>query len=141
MTAIDKQQWAVLSPLLDELLDLAEPARSRRLAELRTQDAALADRLAAMLAQDASLDLQGFLDMPAARAVIDTLASPDEPPDLAGQHIGPYVLQRELGRGGMGTVWLAHRADGRFEGDVAIKFLQSGLFGSSGGAARFAREG
>ncbi|MFX7840603.1 protein kinase, partial [Acinetobacter baumannii] len=55
---------------------------------------------------------------------------------------GPYLLRRELGSGGMGTVWLAGRADGRFEGDVAIKFLRSGLFGSgSGGSARFAREG
>ncbi|RTL21100.1 MAG: serine/threonine protein kinase [Burkholderiales bacterium] len=142
MTAIDAQQWALLSPLLDELLDLAEPARGRRLAALAEQDAALAERLAAMLAQDASLDVQGFLGTPAARAVIDTLAGHDEPPDLAGQRIGPYLLRRELGSGGMGTVWLAGRADGRFEGNVAIKFLRSGLFGSgSGGSARFAREG
>uniref|UniRef100_UPI003F6DE84F hypothetical protein n=1 Tax=Pseudomonas monteilii TaxID=76759 RepID=UPI003F6DE84F len=60
MTAIDAQQWALLSPLLDELLDLDEPERGRRLAALAEQDTALAERLAAMLAQDASLDVQGF---------------------------------------------------------------------------------
>lgn len=140
MNPIDKQQWAVLSPLLDELLDLAEPERGQRLAALRAQDAGLAERLEAMLAHDAQLEVQGFLDAPAARAVIETLAAPDEAPDLTGRGIGPYVLQRELGQGGMGTVWLARRADGRFEGDVAIKFLRAGLFGG-GSADRFAREG
>jgi serine/threonine-protein kinase len=140
MNPIDKQQWALLSPLLDELLDLAEPARGQRLATLRAQDAGLADRLESMLAHDAELEVQGFLDTPAAQAVIETLAAPDEVPDLAGRSIGPYVLQHQLGEGGMGTVWLARRADGRFEGDVAIKFLRSGLFGS-GASDRFTREG
>jgi hypothetical protein len=140
MNPIDKQQWALLSPLLDELLDLAEPERGQRLAALRAEDAGLADRLESMLAHDAQLEVQGFLDVTAARAVIETLAAPDEAPDLAGRSIGPYVLQRPLGEGGMGTVWLARRADGRFEGDVAIKFLRAGLFGG-GAADRFAREG
>jgi len=58
----------------------------------------------------------------------------------AGTEIGPYTLIRELGHGGMGTVWLARRNDGRYEGEVAIKFLRSGLFGH-GDAARFEREG
>ena len=46
--------------------------------------------------------------------------------------IGPYVLDRLLGRGGMGAVYLAHRADGQFEQQVAIKLidlpLATGLF-------------
>ena len=37
--------------------------------------------------------------------------------------IGPYVLDRLLGRGGMGAVYLAHRADGQFEQQVAIKLI------------------
>ncbi|MGS0759310.1 protein kinase, partial [Roseateles sp. GG27B] len=36
--------------------------------------------------------------------------------------------------------WLARRTDGRYEGQVAIKFLNAGLLGQ-GGAQRFAREG
>ena len=63
-----------------------------------------------------------------------------KPDGLAGQAIGPYTLVREIGHGGMGTVWLARRTDGRYEGEVAIKFLRSGLFGH-GDAARFEREG
>src|ERR1035438_8405939 len=37
--------------------------------------------------------------------------------------IGPYLLDRLLGRGGMGAVYLAHRADGQFEQKVAIKLI------------------
>jgi serine/threonine protein kinase/tetratricopeptide (TPR) repeat protein len=45
---------------------------------------------------------------------------------LAGQRIGAYELVREIGRGGMGAVYLARRADGVFEKDVAIKLLKRG---------------
>jgi hypothetical protein len=48
------------------------------------------------------------------------------------RQIGPYLLDRLLGRGGMGAVYLAHRADGQFEQQVAIKLidlpLATGLF-------------
>ena len=44
----------------------------------------------------------------------------------AGRRVGAYELVRELGRGGMGTVWLAQRADRQFEKFVAIKLLKRG---------------
>ncbi len=59
---------------------------------------------------------------------------------MAGQVIGAYTVERELGQGGMGSVWLARRSDGRFEGHVAIKFLNAGLV-SRTDRERFAREG
>jgi len=59
---------------------------------------------------------------------------------MAGQTVGSYTVERELGQGGMGSVWLARRTDGRFEGFVAIKFLNAGLT-ARGGPERFAREG
>ncbi|TXI25792.1 MAG: serine/threonine protein kinase [Roseateles sp.] len=142
MDELDKQNWLKLSPLLDELLDLEPADRERRLAEWRQQDAALADQLQALLAQDAHLQAEGFMARPAAEQLGAAAAEP-APLDLAGQQLGPWVLERELGQGGMGAVWLARRADGRFEGQVAIKFLKgldNGLFGREGGA-RFAREG
>jgi eukaryotic-like serine/threonine-protein kinase len=45
--------------------------------------------------------------------------------DWAGQRVGPYVIVAKAGEGGMGVVWRARRADGQFERDVAIKFLQT----------------
>jgi len=44
-----------------------------------------------------------------------------------GQRIGQYHLSKEIGRGGMGTVYLGERADGEFVQDVAIKILKRGL--------------
>ena len=56
-----------------------------------------------------------------------------------GQQVGPYRLIRELGRGGMGVVWLAARADGQHERQVALKMpLVENLNWLL--AARFARE-
>ena len=43
-----------------------------------------------------------------------------------GRRLGAYELTRELGRGGMGAVYLARRADGRFEQQVAVKLLKRG---------------
>ncbi|MGM9481281.1 protein kinase domain-containing protein [Roseateles sp. NT4] len=141
---MDKQRWLSLSPLLDELLDLPLAARELRLSQLQIEDPEAADQLGRMLARARELQSQGFLSEPVVAQWQEALASvPDDippPPDLSGQSIGPYVLERQLGQGGMGTVWLARRADGRFEGQVAVKFLMAGLFGR-GDAGRFAREG
>ena len=57
----------------------------------------------------------------------------------AGAFVGPYRLKREIGSGGMADLWLAERADGAFERDVALKLpritrLRQDL------AARFAHE-
>ncbi|HEY0954896.1 MAG TPA: serine/threonine-protein kinase [Roseateles sp.] len=133
-----KQRWLALSPLLDELLDLDEPAREQRLQAL---DADTARQLRELLARDAELQAQGFMGQGAAEA-LNLGAAPvqQQLPDLSGQLLGPYRLERELGQGGMGAVWLASRADGRFDGQVAVKFLKAGVFGS-GDAGRFAREG
>ncbi|HEY8972600.1 MAG TPA: serine/threonine-protein kinase [Burkholderiaceae bacterium] len=128
--SVGKETWGRLSPLLDELLDLPDDDRSARLAALSAEDPNIAQAVAAMLEHLPAIERGEF--MPSA-------AMP-KPGGLAGQAIGPYTLVREIGHGGMGTVWLARRTDGRYEGEVAIKFLRSGLFGH-GDAARFQREG
>jgi len=128
--SVGKETWGRLSPLLDELLDLPDDDRDARLAALHAEDPGIAQAVAAMLEHLPAIERGEF--MPSA-------AMP-KPSGLAGQAIGPYTLVREIGHGGMGTVWLARRTDGRYEGEVAIKFLRSGLFGH-GDAARFQREG
>lgn len=68
------------------------------------------------------------------------LAQPADQPtrELAGERIGPYQLVRELGRGGMGVVYLAERADGEFRKQVAIKLLPASA--DDGERQRFRRE-
>jgi eukaryotic-like serine/threonine-protein kinase len=58
-------------------------------------------------------------------------AAPESPEDaavdLTGERIGPYRILRSLGRGGMGEVFLAERADEQFQQQVAIKLVRRGL--------------
>ncbi|HYE70268.1 MAG TPA: serine/threonine-protein kinase [Aquabacterium sp.] len=135
-TGIDPQRWSLLSPLLDELLDQPPDARAARLDALRAEDPVQADVLAQLLGQLTEVDREAFLEHPA----LTTPPAGRAAEDLAGRRVGAYTLDRELGRGGMGSVWLARRTDGRYEGEVAIKFLQGGLL-RRGEEARFAREG
>ena len=128
--SVGKQTWGRLSPLLDELLDLPDDDRGARLAALHAEDPKIAQAVTAMLEHLPAIERGEFMQS----------AAMPKPSGLAGQTIGPYSLEREIGHGGMGTVWLARRTDGRYEGEVAIKFLRSGLFGH-GDAARFQREG
>ncbi len=76
------------------------------------------------------------------RSAMKTAAElPSNPPPerQPGQHVGPYRLIREIGRGGMGVVWLAARADGQHERQVALKMpLVENLNWLL--AARFSRE-
>ncbi|HEX6704205.1 MAG TPA: serine/threonine-protein kinase [Albitalea sp.] len=131
MHPVHPARWHEVSAQLDELLELDEPERAERLAQMRDADPALADELAALLAQQTGMDREGFLEGTA-------LGRLDEA--LAGQRMGAYTLERPLGAGGMGSVWLARRSDGRYEGAVAVKLLNLALLGH-GGAERFAREG
>ncbi|WP_313928937.1 serine/threonine-protein kinase [Pseudoxanthomonas sp.] len=104
--------------LFRELLD-REPAQ--RAEALISVEPALRERVQALLAHMAEDDLEPTTDGP----------------DVAGQHIGPYALLERLGHGGMGEVFLAQRADGAFERQVAVKRIWAGYAPL---AARFVRE-
>ncbi len=73
-------------------------------------------------------------------ARLDELSSNTIALGLAGRRIGPYLLLSELGRGGMGSVWLAQRSDGQYEAKVAVKMLAAAWHGEEG-QARFRHEG
>lgn len=125
---------STLSRLLDEALDL-DPAQAEAwLAALPNVHRHLLPQLREMLAEHLSPGRAGFMsDGPklAGGPVDETVARPD---DL----VGPYRLIREIGRGGMGAVWLAERADGSLKRHVALKLPR--LAWGAGLAERMARE-
>jgi tetratricopeptide (TPR) repeat protein len=72
-------------------------------------------------------------------AALELVASDVPVSPLVGRRLGPWRLEREIGRGGMGVVWEALRDDQTFQQRVAIKILSAGLQSSSG-IARFVEE-
>ena len=125
---MDAERWQRLSPLLDALFELEPDDRARRLAAMRAEDPAQADELQALIALE-----EGSGDF-----LAEPLVAP-LPGARVGGRIGPYRLERLLGEGGMGQVWLASRADGMYQRRVALKLLRPGLV-DPGLRLRFQRE-
>jgi serine/threonine protein kinase/tetratricopeptide (TPR) repeat protein len=132
MGSVDSERWHRISPHLDHALDLMPDDRDAWLSALRAADAALADDVEAMLVEHQILDAEQFLEA-GARVL-------PPPATMAGTVIGAYTLVEPIGQGGMGSVWLASRSDGRFDGQAAVKLLNAELVGRTGGE-RFKREG
>jgi serine/threonine-protein kinase len=131
MSALRPERWRVVSPYLDQALDMAPPEREAWLVWLRAQDPTLAADVETLVEELAAASREGFLeDAPA----VEPAAS------LSGQTLGAYTLVSQIGQGGMGSVWLAQRSDGRFAGQTAVKLLNVSLIGRAGGE-RFSREG
>src|SRR6185369_3910269 len=132
MSLLDEDRWRNVSPHLDRALEMDVEERAAWLAGVRAEDPALADDLEALLLERDAIRSEGFLE--------DDLPTLLGPVPLAGQTVGAYTLESLIGRGGMGSVWLAQRSDGRFTGSAAIKLLHAAGMGHAGGE-RFQREG
>lgn len=137
---ITAEQWPVLSRLLDEALEVPQEARESWLESLGQMDAVLKGELRLFLERHARIETSDFLDTLPNLGVKGAVPDASAPTALkAGAAIGPYVIEQEIGRGGMGVVWRAHRADGLVKRPVALKLLHAGFY-SSELLARFARE-
>ena len=135
MPLIDPDRWRALSPYLDEALETTGEDRAAWLAAIRERDPSVADDLLGLLAEYETLNESRFLERTVPLTPRAALTQ-----SLAGQTLGAYRLISLIGQGGMGTVWLAERCDGRFEGRAAIKLLNLALMGPAG-EERFRREG
>jgi len=132
MFQLNNERWQAVSPYLEQLIEMAGDERRVWVGGLRASDPSLAADLEALLDEHDALSQERFLET----------AGPLAPGSatLAGQVVGAYTLVSLIGQGGMGSVWLARRSDGRFDGLAAIKFLNTALVGRAG-EERFAREG
>ncbi len=119
----------------EHLTDLDADQRKAALARLAARDAGLAQLVQALLDQDDAPS--PWLQPGQSHDVL--LRGIDDDSHRAGEHLGPFVLLRRLGRGGMGEVWEAQRADGEFAQRVALKILH-GLALSPIARQRFLRE-
>jgi len=131
MSAIHPENWKAVSPYLDQVLTLPEDKRDSWFASLEKESPELAAQVRTLLREHDGIERDHFLE-----------GQPASTPcggALAGGVIGPYTLISQIGEGGMGTVWLAERSDGRFERQAAVKFLNIALAGR--GEERFRREG
>src|SRR5262245_34485512 len=102
--------WEESSRRLHTLLEVEGPAGDAWLEKLARRDPEQAARLRACVDELADIERRNFLG--AQPLALTSRAT------LVGRTVGPYTLDRQLGHGGMGTVWLCHRSDGRYEGQA-----------------------
>lgn len=113
------QQWQRVKEILANALERPQEDRTAYLERSCGGDTTLLREVEELLKQPTRNLDELSVDTPMAFARYEPAQSP-------GRRIGAYEIVREIGRGGMGAVYLAKRADGEFEKDVAIKLLKRG---------------
>jgi len=120
---MDATRWTQIQTLFNAVLAQDPDARDAFLHTACAGDPDLLAEVRSLLAADA--DAHPLLDSLALEAMVlpaDLL--PDGILPAEGEQVGPYRIVRPLGRGGMGAVFLAERADGQFEQQVALKLIR-----------------
>ncbi|MBL8881221.1 MAG: protein kinase, partial [Phycisphaerales bacterium] len=129
---MDAQRWRLARDLFETVVDLAPEQWEAQLLRHAPDDAELRAEVLALLDADKVAthatglheevpDLVAGLARELARRT-----SASSPAGYSGALLGPFRLVREIGRGGMGAVWLAERADGQFAQQVAVKLIHGG---------------
>ena len=134
MTTEGSERFRTLSRLFDELIDLAPPAREEIILGRCADDPALEREIRALLEADDTGNPGDFF-----AGVVGAEAAALTSPSIRGTRLGSWRIERPLGEGGMGTVYLASRADGEYEASAAIKLVRGGAL-SPGLAERFRAE-
>jgi serine/threonine protein kinase len=116
---MDKQRWKRIDQLLQSAFDLPENEREAFLDRACAGDDEMRHEIISLLnAEDRA---GGFLNQSPMKRELER-TSP-----AIGARVGAYRITREIGRGGMGAVYLAERADRQFKQKVAIKLIKRGM--------------
>ncbi|TVR31367.1 MAG: serine/threonine protein kinase [Balneolaceae bacterium] len=117
---MNAEHWNRVQTLFKEIVDLEPDTRHERLESVKTEDPILYEELRSLLAadsQETSL-LDGF--------AIEQVDLSDLIP-LDGVQVGPFQIEKQVGSGGMGSVYLARRVEGGFDQTVALKLIKYGM--------------
>ncbi len=128
MSGLSPGRWEQVSAILDEVLELPPEEVGSTLDDLCGDDTELRQEVEVML--EACAKAEHLMDRPPAINVKDILASTgkaDRGKIEPGDIVGVYRIVELIGRGGMGAVYLAERADGEFERQVALKVVKRGM--------------
>ena len=125
-----RERWAQIRQIFDAAIERPPQDRAAYLRTACARDDELRREVENLLeSHDTSTD---FLSTPAAQlgqAMFvrgDSFRGDDAGDYPKGYRVGPYEFERRIGRGGMGSVWLASRADHEFKKQVAIKMVRRG---------------
>jgi serine/threonine-protein kinase len=118
---LTREQWALAEELFADAH--SQPA-GQRLAWLERKGRRMAET--AVVEEVKALIEASELDSPVPEVLLVSGEPGDEAPAVTGA-LGPWKVVRLLGRGGMGEVYLAERADGTYEQQVAVKLLKRGV--------------
>ena len=135
---LNAEQFARLSGWLDQAFELPSGQREAWLTGLARRDPELCALVADLVASDSAAGAEHLIETRDAlnRQFAEAVENRQSP---VGRQFGAYRIDREIGHGGMGSVWLAERVDGLFSRRVALKLVHSSLMNSAL-LARFVQE-
>lgn len=117
-------RWAQIRRIFDGALERRDQDRAAFLRVMCSGDEELRREVESLVASHE--DAADFLDTPAANlnAISLDVSSASVP---RVPRVGAYQLEKRIGRGGMGSVWLATRADQAYQKKVAVKMVKRGM--------------
>ena len=118
------EQWEKVKEVVEAGLERDGDARSRFVDEACAGDPSLRAEIWELIA---SSEQAGSFMAGSLFDAATPLAAEDRDASLDGQRLGAYRIVRELGYGGMGTVYLAARDDEAYRKDVAVKLIKRGM--------------
>jgi len=130
---MDQPQWELIKSIVDEVLTLEGPERDTYLATISREYPAISTEVIEILQGIEGSEKERFMmgvRSDQKNMLLDISNNLNEVYDeeaFIGREIGAYRITEFIGRGGMGTVFKASRADGEFQQEVAIKLIKTGI--------------
>src|SRR5215831_8276663 len=122
--AVDAERWRRIDEVFGRALEVPPAEREAFLSGACDNNDGLRREVEALLGSHERA--RDFIQAPAVEDALNLISKP-ESVLRNGHRLGPYQVIREIGRGGMGAVYLAARADDHYKKRVAIKVIKRGM--------------